>query len=563
MYRSISKTTLCLFLMFCLAAPVVGVYSDRLSSPSPTPDVRDWTVMVYVGADSDFYDNSENQVSDFTLKQLRKAFVDPYGAAGAGTLEADQAGVHLVVLTDALNSTGVHVHDGASLSADSEEEDFAVLPESACSFDQMDTSDPATLSWFIGYARDNYPAEKYLLFVKNGHAWCGACPDFGRYHGVPWDVVQETEVPMMPVSAIADILGGFEKQDGRNMIDVLVLDGDNMATFENAYELRNSVDYMVASQQEVPIDGFPYYLVMSRLMAGVDDVGPEELASDICEDYLLYHNCTQGKKNDLPHLLSDSQEANIVASAFRMVNDQGQNNLELMADAFLKIVRYMLSGEGATERTPKDHNDSFPDSDLWDWIPVHRNAIASARDYALIGKMADQQGYEWLPDVQSFITYLQAYLWEFAEDWGWEPDQDLRDMGMAFKEVFNNSRIGLAKCQIFDRDWDCGCNPEGLNFWFPQNWQHWDDLENVSRDIVYGYDEYGALIDIPREYYCIDCPVNYSKAGLGFVADYPGLDIEETPLTELWMQFYDIYYDSRWILYCSGEGQPKPQTSKP
>jgi len=145
--------------MFCLAGPVVGMRSDRLSSPSPSPDVREWTVMVYVGADSDFYDNSENQVSDFTLRQLRKAFVDPYGTPGAEAFDADQVGVHLVVLADALNSTGVRLHDGSSLSADSEEKDFASLPDSALSFDQRDTSDPATLSWFVGYARENYPAE--------------------------------------------------------------------------------------------------------------------------------------------------------------------------------------------------------------------------------------------------------------------------------------------------------------------------------------------------------------------------------------------------------------------
>jgi hypothetical protein len=307
-------------------------------------------------------------------------------------------------------------------------------------------------------------------------------------------------------------------------------------------------------------------MIMSRLMtqasgllpgATSDDVRPRDLAASICKDYAYYYNQTEGKKNLLPHLLNDGNEANIACSAFEMVNDQGENNMELIADAFFKIIRYMLNGEGATATGPKDLTDSFEDSDLWDWIPVHRNAIASSRDFALIGKLSEQQGYEWLPDVESWVTYLQAYLWEFSEDWGWEADQDLRDMGMAFKEIFNKSRVGLDRCLILDRYWDCGCNPEGLNFWFPPNWQHWDEIMNVTRTREYGYDGHGSLVDLPREYYCIDCPTNYSAMGFDLLSDYEGYDIPETEFGELWIQFYDIYYDARWLLY-SMDGAATP-----
>jgi len=529
-------------------------------------------MMVYVGADSDFYDNSEYQVSAFTLKQLRKALVDPYGAMkGQDTFDLDSAGMHLCVCVDTLNTTGAFIYDIQSLSMNEEELDFDYLPEPAAVLGERDTSDPNSLAWFIDYAMDHYPAKKNVLFVKNGHAWCGACPDFDQYWGIPWEQVQEADTEMMAVEDIANILSsGFgASEDASRDIDVLVFDGDNMASFEVAYELRNAVDYFVASQQDVPLDGFPYYLTLSRMIAEtgvsddpeVDDLTPRDLASRMCDDYLAYYNQTDGKKQLLPHLLADSTEANIAASAFQMVNELGENNMELIADSFLKVIRYMLTGEGKTENGVTDVTDSFPDSDLWDWIPIHRNAIASARDFALLGKQAEQQGYEWLPDMQSWVTYLQAYLWEFADDWGWEKDQDLRYLGMAFKETLNNSRVGLARSLIYDRYWDCGCNPEGLNFWFPQNWLHWDEMD-VCRDRVYGYDVYGSLIELPREYYCVNCPWNYSEMGYDFVMDIPGYTIPESDQTSLWMQFYDIYYDSRWLLYYSGEGLSKPNRWK-
>ena len=535
--------------------PVLGLTAGKLTS---TPGVREWTVMVYVGADSDYYDNSERQISDFTLKQLRKSFVEPFGSEKGLAIDVSKTDVNLVVMMDTLNSTGVYIHDHNSLSKSSDRKDFDYLPGPATIMSEMDTSDPGTLSWFVNYAKKNYPSEKTLLIVKNGHAWCGVCPDFSNLKGVPWDLIQDEEVPMMPIEHLADELGALTKRDGSSAIDVLVLDGSNMASLEVAYELRNSVDYFVASQQEVPIDGFPYYLIMSRLMGEasetlsdvtVDDIGPRELAAAICNDYAYYYNQTGGKKNLLPHLLNDGNEANIACSAFEMVNDHGENNMELIADAFFKIIRYMMTGEGATEAGPKDLTDSFDGSDLWDWIPVHRNAIASSRDFALIGKLSEQQGYEWLPDVESWVTYLQAYLWEFAEDWGWERDEDLRAMGMEFKEIFNKSRVGLDRCLILDRYWDCGCNPEGLNMWFPPNWQHWDDIMDVNRTREYGYDGYGSLIDLPREYYCIDCPTNYSAMGFDLLSDHKGYDIPETEFGELWIQFYDIYYDARWLLY--------------
>jgi hypothetical protein len=117
----------------------------------------------------------------------------------------------------------------------------------------------------------------------------------------------------------------------------------------------------------------------------------------------------------------------------------------------------------------------------------------------------------------------------------------------------------MVQCQILDRSGNS--DPNGLNFWFPQNWLHWEDLD-MTRSRTYAYDGFGARVDIPREYYCVDCPLNYSECGLDFIADYAAVAIEESIHMELWIQFYDIYYDARWLIYSSDTGQDKPQTGR-
>ncbi len=573
MYRAKALTGVVLAL--AMLVPVLGAGAE---GDADVRETREWTMMVYVGADNDFYENEDGQIADFTLKQLRKALLDPYGTAAADRVDLGDMDVHLVVMVDELLTTGMYLYDIETLSQDPDNLDFDYLPEVSPAEPEMDSSDPETLRWFVDYALENYPAEKNLLFIKNGHAWCGVCPDVD-----PGEVevsASALENSMMSISDVSTVLGGFkvgEEGAQENAIDILTFDGDNMASFEAAYELRNSVDYFVGSQQDVPLDGFAYYLTLSGLIndasvtEDIDDVSPRDLSASIVSDFVFYYNNTDGKKVLLPHMLANSQMA-VTASSFEMVGESGDNNIKAMADRFMDIIMYMMYGlypdmdaDGEVDDVVTGYVSLNPDAadpaapDLWDWIPVHRNAIASARDFALIGKIADQAGYEWLPDVQSWVHMLQAYMSVYAADYGWPEDPYFCSLAMKFKEVFNNSRVSMVQCQILDRSGNS--DPNGLNIWFPQNWLHWEDLD-MTRTRTYAYDGFGARVDIPREYYCVDCPLNYSECGLDFITDYAAAAIEESIHVELWIQFYDIYYDARWLIYSSDTGQDKPQTAR-
>ena len=94
-----------------------------------------------------------------------------------------------------------------------------------------DMSDKATLANFIKYCKDNYPAEHYMLMIKNhGAGWKGACVDEQNGGG-----------HIMSMPEIREAIG-------TNHFDIIAFDACLMSMVEVAYELRGCADYLVASQ---------------------------------------------------------------------------------------------------------------------------------------------------------------------------------------------------------------------------------------------------------------------------------------------------------------------------
>jgi hypothetical protein len=58
--------------------------------------------------------------------------------------------------------------------------------------------------------------------------------------------------------ALEQITGAIRSKDGKKKLDVLDFDACLMATVEVAYELKDTVDFLLASQETEPGDGMPY-----------------------------------------------------------------------------------------------------------------------------------------------------------------------------------------------------------------------------------------------------------------------------------------------------------------
>jgi hypothetical protein len=469
--------------------PAGGLYLDGqiLGDEAPEPRVivqKEWAVYLYFGADNDY-----EGVTNFAIDQCVKGLVNS---------EADVNDIHVVALLDIMSVNGTWVYE---LTEDGRKADVD------WNDDERNTSDPATLSEFLDHAEMYYPANKTLLVVKSGHAWCGVCPD-----------VSEDAKCMMTIDGLASAT----RDRG---IDVIALDGDNMAGIEVAYELRHSARYFVGTQQDMPLDGLPYYLTIKSI-AEAPNMSAEEVSADLVCDFVYYYNNTDGKKNELDHQLANSQMA-VTASA-TYLGEYGEN-IESVLGSFSDLMDYMVTGElpeymgGGLAYEAANEN--------WTWIPNNRSYIAAARDAALIGKMGDQAGYEWLPDLYTWFEALVYFV-----NRGNGTDYVLSDLVGSFNETFNNTIVRMDQSQILNRS---GLStPHGLNMWFPPSWTQWDVL-NYSRERTYYYN--GSRIELPVEVYCVDCPFFYGDVGLDIVED------------TLWMSFFSQYYDSKWTIYGSLE----------
>jgi len=91
-----------------------------------------------------------------------------------------------------------------------------------------------TLSYFLDYAKTNYPAERYIIsFYGHGGGWGGACNDMD---------------PEFGVLRMDDMKGALEGAGG---VDLVLFSAPCwMGALESAYELRGCTDVYIASEHE-------------------------------------------------------------------------------------------------------------------------------------------------------------------------------------------------------------------------------------------------------------------------------------------------------------------------
>ncbi len=144
---------------------------------------------------------------------------------------------------------------------------------------QVNMSDSKVLTDFVTWGMKNYPADNYIL-VMSDHG--------GGWHGVAED---ESHNGWMSMPTMRKALEDAEKETGKK-IDVLGFDACLMASAEVADELKNVVNYMVASENTIGGDGWPYTKiftskVMENLQKTLDSklsIAPRDVAMKIIKD---------------------------------------------------------------------------------------------------------------------------------------------------------------------------------------------------------------------------------------------------------------------------------------
>jgi hypothetical protein len=139
-----------------------------------------------------------------------------------------------------------------------------------------DMTDPGVLADFITYVRQqpDLMADHYCLILW-GHG-----PEL--LYEVPTTRANGKGLYFTPLELRDELKEAKEKNQDGKKLDIIGMDACSMSMIEYAYELKGLAEFMVASQEEVPDQSFPYDTLVARFRQAPD-------TETLCKDGVEYY----------------------------------------------------------------------------------------------------------------------------------------------------------------------------------------------------------------------------------------------------------------------------------
>ncbi len=160
---------------------------------------------------------------------------------------------------------------------------------------ELNMGDNSTLSSFVIWSMQTYPAQHYALILWDHGGSCATGP------GACWDDTNPQD-DCLTLEEIKKALADIYSTTGKK-IDVLAFDACLMGMIEVAYQLRDYVNYMVGSEETEPNDGCPYDMILTELAAS-PSMSQAQLASRIVTKYVSSYTDGLPNPEDAPHVTS-------------------------------------------------------------------------------------------------------------------------------------------------------------------------------------------------------------------------------------------------------------------
>ncbi len=217
-----------------------------------------WTFIVYAAGDNNLMESIRRDISQ--LNQLKKANQDinVVGLFDSGFQD------YIAVQEGNLSRTGAVKFklDGKTRT------DF---PGRVLSHEgQVNMGDPKTLRDLILWAMRKYPAEHYaLLIIDHGQGWLGIAHDE--------DFVTKSGDDRLTSEELRQALSQVKKRTGKK-IDLVIMDACLMGQLEVLYQLKEFVNFVIASEAREKEEGWDYTRINFSFPAD-----PKELARRLTE----------------------------------------------------------------------------------------------------------------------------------------------------------------------------------------------------------------------------------------------------------------------------------------
>lgn len=265
--------------------------SAALSSPlgkSPvraaeSPKTRKWTVMLYFGGDNNLGATLFQQLTEISL-------------AGGSTDDvnyvtyADIDGIFQIIDPRTQNRAQTRIHTtvrGLISSSSAADRRFVVPQGEQSELGQRNSADPDELRAFIEWTKKFYPAERYALIINShGNGWKG--------------VVQDASVPGSRENSDRLYMGELKKALKGHEFELIAFHACMMASIEVAAQIKDNASYMVASEELIVTQAFPYYAAARSLNAR-----PEQAGKDL--GLVIVDEVKQNYVNLVPRLLDSAE----------------------------------------------------------------------------------------------------------------------------------------------------------------------------------------------------------------------------------------------------------------
>lgn len=231
-----AAAALILFLPF---SPLQADFSEARARSGP---VKKWTFMVYMCADNDLDARGPEDIAELEL---------------AGSSE----NANILVQLDRANGPARRYYI-TKRAPESAADDWGVTSKMEADLGEVDMGDQRQLVDFFRWSAENHPAEKYALVIWNhGSGWkpaaraAGATDPETRAIAFDFDSKNSISTPALG-EAMRTMSAIISKK-----VDILAMDACLMQMLEIAWEVRNGVNYICASEDIEPDSGMPYYPV--------------------------------------------------------------------------------------------------------------------------------------------------------------------------------------------------------------------------------------------------------------------------------------------------------------
>jgi hypothetical protein len=214
-------------------------------------DIAEWTFIIYLNGENK---ETQNIINNNKIKWLETA--------------GSNKNLKIVYQYDALSS-----FDGIKRSIISNDHKSILIE----SLDEKSMGNPDTLSDFVIWSHENYPAKKYCLIIfSHGNGW---------REGFLKD---ETDLDdCLSMNELKNAMIKVKNNIGKN-IDLVIFDACLMGMTEVFYQLRNTVDIVVGSEDVVYGNGFPYHMMLYELKNNVN-CSANEVAIYSLDSYSSYY----------------------------------------------------------------------------------------------------------------------------------------------------------------------------------------------------------------------------------------------------------------------------------